>query len=140
MEDWFEETVERFRREMRRLMREMEELVKPVWDAEMGEVEPLYDVADTHDAVVVRVDLPGVRRREDVQVSGHGNVLTIKARIDKPVRLCDIPFYSGCEIRGYKLELELAGEVDLERARAKFADGRLEVVIPRRRAFHVKVE
>lgn len=140
MEEWFEEALERFRREFRRILREAEELLKPISDIGDGEVEPLYEVVDRPGEVLIRVDLPGVKRKEDVYISGHGNIISIRARISKPVRLYDIPFYSGCEIRGYRLEIELAGNVDLEKARASLRHGHLEIRVPKRRAFRVKVE
>jgi len=140
VEEWFEESFRRFRRELLRFMREVEELLKPFSDVEMGEVEPLYDVADTPDYLIVRVDLPKVRRREDVEVMRYGDRLVVRARISEPLRIYDIPFYSGCEIRGYKLEVELPSTVDVERIEALFRTGYLELRIPKRRAFRVRVE
>ncbi|RLE88224.1 MAG: hypothetical protein DRJ96_05935 [Thermoprotei archaeon] len=140
MEEWIEESFRRFRRELLRFMREVEELVKPFTDVESGEVEPLYEVSDRPDRLVIRVDLPRVRGKEDVEVLRYGDRITIRARMREPLRISDIPFYSGCDIRGYKLEIELPSNADVEGIQATFRAGYLELVIPKRRAFRVRVE
>lgn len=140
MEEWIEESFRRLRRELHRLMREMEELVKPFTDVESGEVEPLYEVSDRPDSIVVRIDMPRVRGKEDVEVLRYGNRVIVRARMREPLRISDIPFYSGCDIRGYKLEMELPADVDVGGMHATFKAGYLELVIPKRRAFRVRVE
>lgn len=139
MEEWFEESLREFRRELRRLMREVERLFEPVVDAEQGEVEPLYDVIDSGDRILVRVDLPRVKK-EDIEVTRVGNRIVIRAPMREPLRMCDIPYYARCEITGYRLELEIPPDVDVEGMQARFRSGYLEITIPRKRAFRVKVE
>jgi HSP20 family protein len=139
VEEWFEESFRELRRELRRLLREAERLFEPVVDAERGEVEPLYEVVDAGDKVLVRVDLPKASK-EAVEVSIVGRRLVVRASLREPLRLCDVPYYARCEVSGYRLELELPPDVDAESAQATFRSGYLEVTIPRRRSFRVKVE
>lgn len=139
MEEWFEETAREIRREIRRLVREFEELLRPIIDAETGEVEPLYEVLRGPDRIVIRIDLPGVRR-EDIEVYRTEDRITVRAKMSNPLNLCDIPAYSGCEIRGYRLDLELPPNVDTENIQAVYRKGYLEIILPRRKAYRVKVE
>jgi HSP20 family protein len=139
MEEWFEESFRELRRELRRLMREVEKFFEPVVDAEKGEVEPLYEVIDAGDRILVRVDLPKVDK-ESVEVSVIGNKLVVKASMREPLRLCDLPYYARCEVTGYKLELEMPPDIDTEKIQATFRSGYLEITLPRKKAYRVKVE
>ncbi len=139
MEEWFEREIRRVRGEIRRLIREVESLFEPLLSAESGEVEPLYEVIDAGDKLVVRVDLPKVER-ESIEILHSGDRLVVRARMREPLRLCDVPLYSRCEISGYRLELELPPNVSLEGARASFRSGLLEITLPKRRVYRVKVE
>lgn len=139
MEEWFEESIRELRRELRRLIREAEKLFEPVVDAERGEVEPLYEVIDAGDRILVKVDLPKAKK-ESLEVSIVGSRLIIKASMREPLRLCDLPYYARCEITGYKLELEIPPDIDTEKIQAVFRSGYLELTLPRKKAFRVKVE
>jgi HSP20 family protein len=139
MEEWFEESFRELRRELRRLMREVERFFEPVVDAESGEVEPLYEVVDAGDRILVRVDLPKVDK-ESVEVSVIGSKLVVKASMREPLRLCDLPYYARCEVTGYKLELEIPSDIDTEKIQATFRSGYLEIALPRKKVYRVKVE
>jgi len=139
VEEWFEESFRELRRELRRLLREVEQVFEPIVDAESGEVEPLYEVVDVGDRILVRVDLPKVSK-EAVEVSIVGRRLVVRAAMREPLRLCDVPYYARCEVTGYKLELELPPDVDAEGAQASFRSGYLEVTLPRRKSYRVRVE
>jgi len=139
VEEWFEESFRELRRELRRLLREVEQVFEPIVDAESGEVEPLYEVVDVGDRILVRVDLPKVSK-EAVEVSIVGRRLVVRAAMREPLRLCDVPYYARCEVTGYKLELELPPDVDAEGAQASFRSGYLEVTLPRRNSYRVRVE
>ena len=107
MEDWLEESIRAFRRELRRITREIEEmLLRPFVDADRGEVEPLYEILERPEELVIRIDLPKVKR-EDVEVYNLGDRIIVRAKMKEPVKLCDIPAYAGCEIRGYRLEVDV---------------------------------
>ena len=140
MEDWLEESIRAFRRELRRITREIEEmLLRPFVDADRGEVEPLYEILERPEELVIRIDLPKVKR-EDVEVYNLGDRIIVRAKMKEPVKLCDIPAYAGCEIRGYRLEVDVPPDIDTSRIQAVFRMGYLEIVLPRRRAYRVKVE
>ncbi|MEM4718194.1 MAG: archaeal heat shock protein Hsp20 [Desulfurococcaceae archaeon] len=77
------------------------------------EREPLVDVFESGDEVVVIAELPGVDRDKiDVKVSEDGMALTINASNEK---------------RKYYKEVELPAKVDPASARASYKNGVLEV-------------
>ena len=139
MEEWIEEEIRRMRREVRRLIREVESFFEPFIDAERGEVEPLYEVKDVGDRIVVRVDLPKASK-ESIEVLRSGNKLVVKAKMREPLRLCDVPYYARCEVTGYKLELEIPPDVNTDEIKASFKSGMLEITLPKQRVYRVKVE
>lgn len=139
MEEWFEREVRDLRREIRRIVRRVEGFFEQFFDVERGEVEPLYEVIDAGDRVIVRVDLPKAER-ESVEVLRVGDKLVVRARMREPLRFCDIPLYARCEVSGYKLELELPPDVKPEEITASFKAGFLEVVLPKQRVYRVRVE
>ncbi|MEM2616302.1 MAG: Hsp20/alpha crystallin family protein [Thermofilaceae archaeon] len=139
MEEWFEREMRELRREIRRFIKEFENLFEPVFDIERGEVEPLHEVHDAGDKVIIRVDLPKAAK-ESVEVLRMGNRLLVRARMREPVRLCDVPFYARCEVSGYKLELELPPDANPEEITASFKAGFLEIIVPKQKVYRVKVE
>lgn len=91
---------------------------------------PTFSVCETRDEIVVRVDLPGVRR-EDVRVTMNGSVLTISgtrtpyAAAGETVRLAESP--SGA----FRRVLVMAGAARGAEPSARLKDGVLEVRIAR---------
>ncbi len=74
--------------------------------------EPVLDVMDFGDEIVVVAEIPGVRK-EDIEVSATERRLTIRAR-------------------PYSAEVSLPSEVEPEGARATYSNGILEVRLPKR--------
>ncbi len=87
---------------------------KPVIEEEM---EPLVDVIDEKDRVVVVAEIPGVEK-EDIDVRVKDGKLIIRAK--------------GKERKYYK-EIELPPGVKPETAKARYKNGVLEVVIEKER-------
>lgn len=105
-------------------------------------IEPPVDVYETDDEVVVLVELAGLLE-EEVEIAVDGRVLIVsgerKPGSGRPKRL-----YSQMEIchGPFRRELLLPAEVDPNQARAGYAQGMLEVVlpkVPRRVHQHVKL-
>jgi len=142
MEDEFFDLFRRIRREVDRMFREMEEMfIYPMFDLRSRSLEPLVDVREEVDEIVVTVDLPYVRSKEDIDVRFSGGQLIIEARMCRHVRY---PVMGGCrdaEFNRFRTSIPLPNDVEIEGAKAVFRRGILEVRIPRRvRRFRVKVE
>ena len=98
------------------------------------DVAPIrVDVKETGDAYTVHAELPGVKK-ENIAIEVEGNEVTIAAEVKRESEakegekvLRSERFYGKAE-RRFALPVEL----DEARADAKFADGVLELVLPKK--------
>lgn len=92
---------------------------------------PKVDVMDRKDDVVVRAEMPGVKK-EDIEVSVSGNTLTIKGE-SKHEEKEEKGDYWRCEIsRGaFSRTLALPAEVDESKVKAEMKNGVLELTLPK---------
>lgn len=104
------------------------------WMKEVSALEarmPRLDVIDRDDEVVVKAEVPGVKK-EDIHITLAGNRMTIKGetRHEEKEEKGD---YYRCEIsRGsFSRTMTLPAEVDDTKARAEIKDGMLEVTLPK---------
>ena len=93
---------------------------------------PQVDVFETPDHIVLKADLPAVKK-EDVEISIQNSTLTLKGerkmeteQKDKQVHRLERSY--GAFTRSFTLP----PTVDAERANAEFADGVLTLTLPRR--------
>ncbi len=142
MEEWVFDRIRRMREEVEKMIREVErEIFAPLFNLEERCLEPLYEVEETGDEVVVRVDLPCVRKREDIRVVATEDRLLIEARMERMVSFEGLPMYGGARFEMFKKEIPLPSPVDPEGARARFRGGILEIRLPKKhKAFRVRVE
>lgn len=77
--------------------------------------QPLVDVLDEEEEVMVVVELPGVEK-EDIKLYGTEDLLTIS--VDKPQRK-------------YFKEIEMPAKVNVREARVSYKNGVLEVTLPK---------
>jgi len=91
------------------------------------------DVKETDDAYMVHADIPGVKK-EDIKVDIEGNMVSISAEVKqekeekKGERVIRSERYYGSVSRSFSL----AHDVDDSKAQAKYADGVLELTLPKR--------
>jgi HSP20 family protein len=104
----------------------------PVWGdlfGSGGHRVPSMDVVDQDDHILVRVELPGVRK-DDVKVSLSDNVLTVKAETCKEEKKAEGDYYrreiaqSACS-----RSVTLPVNVDAAKVTATLADGVLEITL-----------
>ncbi|MBD3293294.1 MAG: Hsp20 family protein [Armatimonadia bacterium] len=95
--------------------------------AEEADYGPAVDVYETDEEVVVKAQLPGVKK-DDVDVSIQENTLTIRAETRREEEVEDEGYFRR-ELRygTYARRLPLPATVDEEQVSAKMADGVLEV-------------
>lgn len=120
---------------------------KSFWRPARWEMEPAFDirvdVKETDKTYKVRAEIPGVKK-EDIDIAIDGNVVTLKAEIkrekeEKDEKSVVSERYYGAVSRMFTLDTD----VDEKGATAKYGDGVLELVLPKKegtRARHVKVE
>jgi HSP20 family protein len=92
---------------------------------------PSIDVIDRDDAVVVKAEIPGVRK-EDVEVSVTDNTLTLVGKTQHEEKEEREHFHRREIRRGeFSRTITLPAAVDTEQAGAKFEDGVLVVTLPK---------
>jgi len=92
---------------------------------------PNVEVVDRPEEVVVRAEVPGVRK-QDLEVSISGNMLTIKgeSKLEQEERQGD--YYRSEITRGaFARTIALPAEVQESKARAALKDGVLELTLPK---------
>jgi HSP20 family protein len=92
---------------------------------------PSVDVIDRDDEVVVKAEIPGVKK-EDIHISLSGNVMTIKGETKHEEKEEKGDYYR-CEIAqgAFSRMLTLPANVDDTKAKAEVRDGMLEVTLPK---------
>jgi HSP20 family protein len=93
---------------------------------------PPVDVHEDAEALLVRADLPGVKR-EDIEISVDGNVLTLKGdrkfeKEEEGRRYHRVERSYGSFVR----QFQLPSNVDPSNIDAKFADGVLNLRLPKK--------
>jgi HSP20 family protein len=106
------------------------------WPAEEGLTtgvwNPPVDVYETADSIVLKADLPDVTK-DDVDISVHGNVLTIRGERKREQEVKEKDFYRMERSYGsFTRSFTLPGTVDPEKIEAGFTGGVLTVTLPKR--------
>jgi len=102
----------------------------------VGPWTPVVDVRETHDALEVVAELPGMRP-DDVEVNVENNVLTIAGEKKQEVTEGSAEAeYHPVERRGGRFErrFTLPRSVDAEKIGARFEHGLLTVTLPKAEA------
>jgi HSP20 family protein len=115
--------------------------LRPVrWDA-MPEQTPQIklDVSEADNSYTVKAEIPGVRK-EDIDVRIEGNQVSLSAEVNKQSeekkdgRVIRSERYQGYVSRTFSL----GANVDSGRASAKYENGVLELVLPKRESTEAK--
>ncbi len=107
--------------------------MRPVKFAGQGEIQIKIDVAEDQNAYTVHAEVPGVKK-EDIQVTVDGAQVSISAEVknEKEVkegnRVLRNERYFGSVSRSFTL----GQEIDDSAVSAKYVDGVLELVLPKR--------
>lgn len=137
---FFREMEER----MQGLERHFESLFPGIWNrpmhlgfpewAQIGSMElkmPKVDIVDRDTDVMVRAEIPGVKK-EDLDVSVTDSAITIKGATSEEKKEEKGDYYRSETYKGsFSRTLTLPGEVDGSKAKSTFKDGILEVIVPK---------
>lgn len=108
-------------------------MVRPVFRGLEAEPQIKLEVSEEDMAYKVKADIPGVNK-EDIHVSIDGNLVSISAEVKKEKeekegkKLIRSERYYGKVSRSFSL----GQEVDQDAAQAKYADGVLEMTLPKK--------
>jgi HSP20 family protein len=120
MTDWFEDVMRRSFKPMR-------------WDVEGAPLDIKVDVEEGDKAYTVKAEIPGVKK-EDINVQIDGNVVSISAEtkrekeVKEKGKLIRSERYYGSLYRSFSL----AHDILESEAQAKYADGILELTLPKK--------
>ncbi|MBS7606501.1 MAG: Hsp20/alpha crystallin family protein [Candidatus Bathyarchaeia archaeon] len=135
---------------MREYMEEIENLAdemferlmeRPSWDVTSQSLEPLCDILVSSDKVIVTADLPKVDP-ESIRISGiSDDLIEINAKMKVKVNFEDLGVtHRRGEFTCFSCRVPLPVPVDISRAKARFRKGILEIILPRKVGYEIKVE
>ena len=120
------------KREMDRIWQEFfgKTYVPEKWEG--IEWTPAIDISETEDAVIVKVDLPGVNP-EDMEISLTDNVLVIKGEKKREEEEKKENFYRMERYYGtFMRAIQLPCEVQEDKVEANYKNGVLKVILPKK--------
>ncbi len=110
-------------------------MVSPAWwpglRESLGEIAPSIDIYEEGDDVVVKAELPGMKK-EDIEVNLTEDSITISGEKKKEEKLEKKGYYRHERSYGtFARSFGLPSEVNTEEAKAEFRDGILEIRVPK---------
>jgi HSP20 family protein len=125
--------------------REFEKLFEDFWRRPFGSLLNLerfmpaefrmpsvaLDVYEEKDDVVVKADMPGLKK-EEIEVNLSGNTLTITGERKKSEEVKEKSYYRSERSYGmFRRSVELPADVQADKVTASFKDGVLEIRLPK---------
>ena len=102
----------------------------PMWDSSTGRLEPLTQVTELLDKIVVTMDLPLVRK-EDIHLTIEERCVNLEAPLARCVKYERWGTHSDCEFSSFYKVVNLPARVNPDEAKAKFLNGVLSVELPK---------
>lgn len=92
---------------------------------------PVVDIYEEQDNIVVKAEIPGVRK-EDISVDVKDGVLTLKGERSVDNEAKEEKYYRRERIYGrFQRAFTLPTEVDPDNVKAEFTDGVLKITVPK---------
>jgi len=102
-----------------------------LWAEEMAVPVPAVDVYEEENEVVVKAELPGISK-EDLDVNITDHTVTISGEKKKEEKIEKKDYYRLERSYGsFSRSVSLPEDVEIDKSKAKFKDGVLEVRVPR---------
>jgi HSP20 family protein len=108
--------------------------MKPLWSNDTAGFTPAFDVKETKDAFVFKVDLPGIKEK-DLEVNTTGNRLSISGKRESEKEEKDDTYYAFERSYGsFTRSFTLPDQVDTSDVKAELKSGELTIVVPKKPA------
>lgn len=123
--------------ELRDLQREMDRLFETFFGRPRAGLteeawNPLVDIYETKDQLIVKAELPGIKP-EEVEVNIVGDTLTLKGERKQEKGVSEEGYYRREQVYGaFQRSLTLPQTVDPGKVKATFKNGILEVVLSKK--------
>jgi HSP20 family protein len=140
MEETMLNTLNRYEPLTGRLDRVLDELFRPtLWQAPASTLAPMrVDVREDADKYVVFAELPGVKK-EDIHVEIEGDEVAISAETRRDeAKEGETWLYAERRVGKRQRRFVVPQEIDEANAQARFADGMLELTLPKKAPQAVK--
>ena len=113
-----------------------------MWDHVSGCLEPLTEFHDKEAELMIRIDMPCVRRKADVEVNITEDTVTIEGKMGRVVQYEKWgTFQRETKFFRYSKAFTLPTKIDPEHSKARFKNGILELHLPKKeRRYSIKVE
>jgi len=107
-----------------------------------GCLEPLTEIQETDSELIVRVDMPCVRSKDEIAVNVTEDTVSIEAKMEKAVQYERWgTFQRGVRFFKYSKTFTLPTKVDPERAKARFVKNVLELRLPKKgKVFKIEIQ
>lgn len=103
-------------------------------DASLGTWMPAVDIFEKEDNVVLRAELPGMQEK-DINVHVENGILTLRGERKRDTEVSNESFHRAERYYGtFTRTFALPTTVDVQKIRALYKDGLLEVVLPKAEA------
>ena len=114
---------------------------RPSWDVGASTIQPLCNVSVTPDEVVVTADLP-FSDPDSVKIEpSDERTLEISAKIGRRVCCKDLGIvHQRGEFSTFNCQTRIPVAVDMKRRTKRFKKGILEVRLPRKKGYEIRVE
>ncbi|MDH5460795.1 MAG: Hsp20/alpha crystallin family protein [Candidatus Bathyarchaeota archaeon] len=114
---------------------------RPSWDTQSCCFEPLCNIFVTTDEVVVTADLP-YAQPETVEVEAVGeNLIEISAKMKHKVKFGDFGIsHREGEFSSFRSRAHIPVPVETKRMKIHFKRGILEVHLPRKKGYRIRIE
>ena len=134
-------------RDMLSLRADMDRLFSSLFGGGYEEREglwaPLVDIEEDNDTIMVKVEIPGMRK-EDIKVSVQSNILTITGERKHESETKNKTFHRVERSYGkFSRMITLPTDVDSDKVKANYKDGILSITLPKPEAVkpkHIDVE
>jgi len=114
---------------------------RPSWDIKSCCLEPLCSVFVSADEVAVTADLPNIDPKTIKAEAVNANVIEIKAGMKRKIRFHDFGItHREGEFTSFRCHVHIPVPVDMKKMETKFKHGILEVRIPRKKGYRIKVK
>lgn len=119
-----------------------DEYFRPSIDEEGRCMEPLTDIRETEDEIIMTVDLPFVTSKEDIELYVYEQAVEINAKTKRSIRWDRWgAHHKYMEFNHYRKVVELPVKVDPDNVKATFKAGILEIRIKKKKErIRVKLE
>ncbi len=100
-------------------------------------VMPAVDIYENADAFVLKVDLPGVPK-ESITIHGESGMLRIKGTVAREYKENVNLLYSEIRKASYFRKFNIGNGIDADRIDARFDNGVLTVLLPKKESMRVR--